>query len=71
MGRIKVRSARAITLSLLLGLSLVGLSLMLARPHRVATKSAVEVNGGQQETSGVRRDSSPQLSGEKARQYLV
>ena len=32
IGRIKVRSARAITLSLLLGLSLVGLSLLLARP---------------------------------------
>ena len=32
MKRIKLRSDRVITLSLLLGLSLVGLSLMLARP---------------------------------------
>src|SRR6266567_2399170 len=43
MRKIKVRSTRVITLSLLLGLSLVGLSLMLARPpvSRAATTRTV------------------------------
>jgi hypothetical protein len=45
MKRIKVKNYRVITLSLLLGLSVVGLSLMLARPPAVKAATLTVTSG--------------------------
>jgi CSLREA domain-containing protein len=50
--RIKARSARAITLSLLLGLGLVGLTMLLARPPMSRAATTLTVNSTADDGTG-------------------